>query len=650
MSASKLGRNDPCACGSGKKYKQCCMQKAAGQSVAPASSQSLNLALANFESGNFQAAISICQKILQADPKHFQSMTLLGVLAFYAGNTEAAVQLLERSIALHPNQPDAHNNLGEIHRATGNFQQAFIHFQHALKINPKHLGALINYGNALQDIYQYDEAISAYKKALEIKPDHTGALSNLANTYQQLYKHDLAIETFTRLLNIDADYDWALGGRTYSKIHCCNWEDYEQNVTEISRKIEQGKRPIKVFELRPISDSPALELKCAQAFANAMYPADPRQKSGDIKPAEKIKIAYLSADFRAHPVSQLLVEVLEQHNRSAFEIIGISFGPDDKSAIRERVIKAFDQFFDVRQQSDEQVASLLSSLNVQVAIDLMGYTTHARPGIFTRRAAPIQISYLGYAGTSGTSAMDYIIADDIIIPPQHDQYFSEQVIRLPGPLLPRDTSVQASGTPSRADAGLPAKGFVFCAFNNHYKISPAIFDIWMRLLKANEDSILWLSDTSPIVKANLHKEAAKRGVDAARIIFAKRTEHLQDHIARHALADLFLDTFPYNAHTTASDALWAGLPVLTCMGKTFASRVAASLLQSLNLPELITETLQEYETLALTLSREKDSLASIKSKLLQNKVSLPAFDAKQYAMNLEKALIEVATPARNASV
>ena len=617
------------------------MQQGGRQVGTPSASQALNQAVAHFESGNLQAAITLCQRILQSDPQHTAAMTLLGVLAFYVGNTDAAIQILERSLALNPGQADAQNNLGEIYRASGKFQQAFTHFQQALKINPQHLGALINCGNALQDIYRYDEAIEIYQKALQIRPEHTGALSNLANTYQQLYKHELAIETFTKLLKLEPGYDWALGGKIYSRIHCCDWQDYEQSVAQTVAQVAQGKRPIKVFELRPISDSAALELQCAQVFAEAMYPVDATQPASTFKPVGKLKVAYLSADFRAHPVSQLLVEVLEQHDRSRFEIVGVSFGPDDKSAIRARVIKAFDQFFDVRQHSDEQVAALLKAEGVDVAIDLMGYTTHARPGIFTRRAAPIQVSYLGYAGTTGSSAMDYIIADDVIIPPAHDQYYAEKVIRLPRPLLPRDASITAGATPTRTEAGLPAEGFVFCAFNNHYKISPAVFDVWMRLLDKVEGSVLWLSDTSEIVKQNLRKEAVKRGVNADRIIFAKRTERLEDHIARHAQADLFLDTYPYNAHTTASDALWAGLPVLTYMGETFASRVAASLLHALQMPELITGSLQEYETFALSLAHAPEKLSAIRAKLQQHREALPAFDAQRYASNLEQALVGV---------
>lgn len=638
IQADKLGRNDPCYCGSGKKYKQCCMQRPAKSTANPAISHALSQAISHFERGNFQVAVTICQRILQSEPSNHSAMTLLGVLAFYAGNIQLAIQLLERSIALQPSQPDAHNNLGEIYRASGNYQHAFASFEKALKLNPQHVGALVNYGNVLQDVYQYENAISAYQRALKIQPDHAGALSNLANVYQQLYRHEDAIATFTRLLAIAPDYDWARGGRMYSRIHCCDWESYEEEVALIAREVAAGKRPIKVFELRPMSDSPELELKCARTFAQAMYPTEAQPHV--VPHGEKIKVAYVSGDFRQHPVSQLLVEVLEQHDRSKFEIIGISLGPDDKSEIRSRITQAFDRFIDVRQQSDQQVAELLRSMNVQIAVDLMGYTTHARPAIFAKHAAPIQIGYLGYAGTTGAEYMDFIIADDVIIPEAHNQYFSEKVLRLPRPLLPRDTKVTAGAIPTRSEARLPEHGFVFCAFNNHYKITPRTFDVWMRLLQKMEDSVLWLSDANPIVKNNLRKEAERRGISADRIVFAKRTEKLEDHLARHALADLFLDTLPYNAHTTASDALWAGLPVVTCMGKTFAARVAASLLQSLELPQLMTESLEAYEKLALELALDADRLAALKAKLAANKVALPAFDACDYARNLEQVYLQ----------
>lgn len=633
MSAAKPGRNDPCVCGSGKKYKHCCGM--AGDASSPVHAQALSQAVRYFENGDFASAISICQRILQADATHYQAMTLLGVLAYYAGNADAAIQLLERSLRTYPNQPDAHNNLGEIYRASGQLQRAVVHFQQALKLNPQHVGALINQGNALQDSYEYEGAIAFYQRALTIAPQHTGALSNLANVYQQLYRHPEAIATFDRLLAIDHSYEWAQGGRLYSRIHSCDWHDYAASVQEISRRIREGGRPVKVFELRPVSDDPALELDCARSFAKAMYP------EGASRPAmpprkNKIRIAYVSADFRQHPVSQLLIEVLERHDRSQFEVIGISLGPDDGSPIRQRVINAFDHFFDVRQQSDEQVVALMRGQNIHIAIDLMGYTTHARPAIFALRAAPLQIGYLGYSGTTGAPYMDYIIADDTIIPSELAVHYSEQVLRLPEPLLPRDNRLQPTAVPSRSQAGLPEQGLVFCAFNNHYKITPDVFEVWMRLLTQVEASVLWLSDASDHVKNNLRAEATRLGVAPDRLIFAPRLPRLEEHLARHALADLFLDTYPYNAHTTASDALWAGLPVITYMGQIFSSRVAGSLLQALGLQELITSSLSAYEQLALQLSGDKSRLDALRQTLAKNKAEGQVFDAARYAANLEQ--------------
>ncbi|MCB4809711.1 tetratricopeptide repeat protein [Methylovorus menthalis] len=591
-------------------------------------------AVRHFENGDFASAIGICQRILQADATHYQAMTLLGVLAYYAGNAEAAIQLLERSIRTYPNQPDAHNNLGEICRASGQLQRAVLHFQQALKLNPQHVGALINQGNALQDIYDYRGAIALYERVLDIAPQHAGALSNLANVYQQLYLHPEAIATFDRLLALDPSYEWAQGGRLYSRIHGCDWHGYAASVKEIRRQIMSGGRPIKVFELRPVSDAPEIELACARTFAQTMYP------EGAARPAMpevtgKIRVAYVSADFRQHPVSQLLIEVLERHDRSQFEVIGISLGPNDGSPIRQRVINACDQFFDVRQQSDEQVVALMREQSVHLAIDLMGYTTHARPAIFALRAAPLQIGYLGYSGTTGAPYMDYIIADNTVIPPELATHYSEQVLRLPEPLLPRDTSVLPAATPSRAQAGLPEQGLVFCAFNNHYKISPEVFEVWMRLLNHVEASVLWLSDASDHVKNNLRAEATRLGVAADRLVFAPRLPRLEDHLARQGLADLFLDTYPYNAHTTASDALWAGLPVITCMGQIFSSRVAGSLLQALGMQELMTSSLSDYERLALQLAGDESRRDTLRQALERNKNERHVFDAARYAANLE---------------
>lgn len=641
----KIGRNDLCLCGSNKKYKHCCINKL---TAAPASvisdskiTDALNLAARLLETGRLNDAVAMCQRILQMSPEHAATLNLLSIMAFRAGNLDVAINLLNRSVAKNPNYADAYNNLGVIYRERHAVNQAARFFEQALHINPNYVDALINYGGILQDLQRYDEALAFYRRILLIKPDHTGALSNLGNVMQELNRHAEAIEVFMKLLSIDAEYEYAYGGIVYSRMHCCDWQNFEADAKYISRKISEGKRICKPFELLPVSESAAEQFSCSKIFVQHLYPAANLNSNVSGHPVrDKIRVAYLSADFRQHPVSQLLVEVIEQHDRDRFEIFGISFGLDDQSALRHRIVNAFDRFIDVSQQSDDEIASLLRAQKIDIAIDLMGFTTNARMGIFSRKLVPVQATFLGYAGTTGADYIDYIVADNVVIPDEDIEYYSERVVRLPGCFQPGDSQREISASvPSRVAAGLPEHGFVFCAFNNHYKITPYIFDVWMRLLRQIEGSVLWLSPCTPIARENLLREAKLRGVGAERLIFAERTKGLADHLARHQLANLFLDTSPYNAHTTANDALWAGLPVLTLMGSTFAGRVAASLLSAIDLAEMVAHSLDEYEALALQLANNPAMLNSIKDKLIVEKNTSRLFNTSVYRQHLESAYI-----------
>jgi predicted O-linked N-acetylglucosamine transferase (SPINDLY family) len=373
-------------------------------------------------------------------------------------------------------------------------------------------------------------------------------------------------------------------------------------------------------------------------FAREEMPAKAeRLWRGERYAHERIRLAYVSGDFLNHATAVLMAELFELHDRARFEVIAISYGPDDRSELRGRLVKAFDQFHDVGAKSGLEIARQIRALEADIAIDLKGYTTDYRGQIFVHRPAPVQANYLGFPGTLGTKDFDYIIADPIVLPPEHEPYYAEQVARLPGCYQVNDRKrAIAAATPSRAEAGLPPDGFVFCCFNNNWKILPTMFDVWMRLLKKAEGGVLWLLRDNDSVEVNLRREAAVRGVDPARLVFAGRASHAK-HLARHRLADLFLDTLPYNAHTTASDALWAGLPVLTCRGETFAGRVAASVLQAADLPELVTANLADYETLALRLAQERDLLSDIKAKLARNRDTCRLFDTTTFARHIEAA-------------
>jgi predicted O-linked N-acetylglucosamine transferase (SPINDLY family) len=351
----------------------------------------------------------------------------------------------------------------------------------------------------------------------------------------------------------------------------------------------------------------------------------------------RIRIAYVSGDFRQHPLAQLMAGVFEHHDRSRFETFGVSYGPDDGSELRQRLTRGFDRFIDVAGGSDTEVAELLHREQVDVAIDLGGFTSGGRPHIFSKRPAPVQVSYLGYPGTSGSPVIDYILADEIVIPADQRQFYSEKVVWLPDTYYPNDNLRRiAPETPTRKAAGLPDSGFVFCSFNNSYKITPEVFDVWMRLLREIEGSILWLMASNPSVPDNLRREAASRGVFPERLIFA-RFVPTDEHLARHRLADLFLDTTHYNAHTTACDALWAGLPVLTRTGDTFTSRVATSLLHAVGLPEMAVTSLDEYAGLALHLARDPSALAAIKAKLAAKRDTMALFDTARLTRHLEAA-------------
>jgi predicted O-linked N-acetylglucosamine transferase (SPINDLY family) len=396
------------------------------------------------------------------------------------------------------------------------------------------------------------------------------------------------------------------------------------------------------FPLLAYIDDPVLHKLAAEIWTRTKCPSS--HTLGAIQARSKktkIRIGYYSADYRNHPVTHLMAGIFELHDKSRFELTAFSFGPDSNDGMRQRVSAAFDRFIDAREMSDSAVARLSRELEIDIAIDLAGFTQNSRTGILAERCAPVQVNYLGYPGTMGAPYVDYIIADKRVVPEASQAFYSEKIAYLPDSYLPTshqadDVNWQDSGSVyTRAAFGLPDSGFVFCCFNNNYKITPTIFDCWMRLLERVEGSVLWLFEDNPVAAGNLRREAERRGMDKQRLAFAKRVPRLSEHLARYRFADLFLDTLPYNAHTTASDALWAGLPVLTCMGQSFASRVAGGLLKAIELPELVTHTQEEYENRAIELATNPGKLAAIKQKLQANRLTTPLFDSKAFTHNLE---------------
>jgi predicted O-linked N-acetylglucosamine transferase (SPINDLY family) len=486
---------------------------------------------------------------------------------------------------------------------------------------------------------RHPEALAGYDRALELRPDTAGFLHNRADLLRVMGLHERAARDYARLLELDPANDQALGHKLHTDLQICNWKHYESDRQRLLSAVRAGKRYLP-FTVLVLSDSGMEPLQSARIYTASKYPVNSRPLwAGERYSHDRIRIAYLSADFHWHATALLMVELFERHDRSRFEVSGWSFGPDVKDAMRERLERAFEQFHDVRGMSDDEVAAMMRAREIDIAVDLKGYSKGCRPAIFARRAVPVQVNYLVYPGTMGADFMDYIIGDRDVIPEGDERFYAEKVVRLPDSYqVNGSVRVKPAKAPRRSDVGLPETGFVFCCFNNNYKITPDVFSIWMRLLKRVEGSVLWLLESHVAASRNLVQEAGARGVDPSRLVFAPRVSPA-DHMVRHGLADLFLDTLPCNAHTTASDALWAGLPVLTCRGSTFPGKVAASLLHAIGLPELIASDLDQYEDLAFRLATTPALLAGIKSGLVKNKATHPLFDIDRYRKHIESAYV-----------
>jgi len=536
----------------------------------------------------------------------------------------------------------------DLYRA-GDFEGALAALDAALVLSPERADLWSNRGTVLAALSRLNESCESLDRALALKPNFVGALGNRANALLALGRFEQAARDYEILLAANPEMPYARGNFLHCRLQCCDWREFDVERERLIAKLRAEKRAASPLTWTVLLESPEDQLHAARVLAADKYPQAPPLWRGERYDHDRIRLAYVSADFSAHATATLMAGVFENHDPKLFDTSAISFSADDRSPMRSRLEKSFARFIDVSERSDAETAALLRDMEIDIAVDLKGYTAHARPGIFARRPAPVQASYLGFPGTTGAEFINYIIADEIVIPESAARYYSENVVRLPDSYQANDTNRPiARATPSRGEAGLPKEGFVFCCFNNTYKILPTIFDIWMRLLLGVEGSLLWLLEDNLSAMRNLRREAEERGVAASRLVFAPRLPP-DEHLARHALADLFLDTLPYNAHTTASDALWAGLPVVTCIGNTFAGRVAASLLKAACLPELITESLAAYEALALNLARDPGALSALKTKLAQNRDTCPLFDTARFTRNLEAAYIAMHERAMNLS-
>ncbi len=550
---------------------------------------------------------------------------------------DEAAAAYDRALAIDPNLADARLGRGAALTRLGRYSDALTEYDRAFRQKPDH--AWLGRANVLTALRRFDEARAAIEQAIALNPGLADAWHARGWAAELLRQFDEAAASYGRALGLDPRLKYILGQYLHAKQHLCDWTDLDLLCSDIRSGVERGEPVAIPFVLLGIPSSPRDQLKAAQIYIADQFPPSPRPFWQDERyDHDRIKIAYLSADFREHAVSYLLAGLFAGHDRSRFETIAFSFGPNLASAMRERISGSFEHFIDVDGRTDVDVAKMMRDMEVDIAVNLGGFTLFNRIGILAHRPAPIQVGYLGFAGTMGADYIDYIIADRCVIPPDRASDYAEKPVYLPDSFMASDDTCRIAGpATNRTEAGLPEGCFVFCCFNQAFKIMPDVFAIWMRLLGNVEGSVLWLQAADPQTARNLRREAEARGIAGDRLVFAQKVEKHEDHLARHRLADLFLDTLPYNAHTAASEALWTGLPVLTRTGSTFAGRVAASLLHAVGLPELVTTTAADYEALALRLATDAALLASVKAKLAANLPTQPLFRTDRFRRHIEAA-------------
>jgi protein O-GlcNAc transferase len=579
------------------------------------------------------------QQVLRLDPNQSHAWHLLGVVFIQTARPAEGAELIKRSLELRPNQPVAIASLGDALAQDGRLDEALKCYDRALSFSPQTIAALIGRGRILLNTGRNQEALAALDAADHFQPNDPTTLFLRGRALAQLARPAEAGECFGRVLEINPAYEFALGARLWVDLHACQWTHYPGQIDKIQAAVREDAPASFPFVFFCVSDSSELQLRCARTFAARHRPQVAPLWQGERYGHDRIRIAYISEDFRSHPTSYLMMGLWEAHDRRRFETTAISLRPEEDSAVGRRAKSAFDLFIDASRMQDADIAKLMREMEVDVAVDLMGYTGGALHSILARRPAPIQVNYLGYPGTLASPDADYLIADAFLIPEAEKIYFSEQVVYLPGAYQPNDRRrALTAAAPSRSDCALPEAAFVWCSFNNAYKINPPIFDIWCRLLAAVPESVLWLIPGAREAEKNLKIEAAARHIDPARLIFAPNVPN-PEHVARIALADICLDTSPVNGATTTSDALWSGVPVVTYAGRSFVSRMTGSLLRGVGLEELITGTWRDYEDLALALAKDRVRLEALRAKLRDSRSSSQLFDTDRTCRYLEAAYL-----------
>jgi protein O-GlcNAc transferase len=596
-----------------------------------------NLANCYSELNEHKASFDIFEEAILADNKFDGTYANYATALLKSNENKKALNLFFFAIALNPQNTKSYLGVGNSFLKLNRQNLALKYFNLSLSIDNQNYEAYDGLGILYFKENYLKDALSFFDKTIELKRDHAEAYYNRGVVLTELKQFDEAVASFERAIDIKTDYEYLHGTLLHTKNIMCNWLNYDFNVQKLILGIKSGAKVSEGLVVLALIDSLKVQLKATQIYINDHYPFT---SLPDIPIKyhlkNKICIGYFSADFREHPVSYLTAELFELHDKCSFELIAFYYGPIDSSDMNKRISSAFDRFIDVRNQSDHEIALMSRNLNIDIAVDLTGFTKLGRIGIFAYRAAPIQLSYLGYLGSMGVEYYDYLIADKTIIPVESQQYYKEKIIYLPSFQVNDSKREIKNKIFSRVELNLPENNFYFCCFSNSYKITPVIFESWMKILTAVPASVLILFAPNKWVQENLKLEAEKKGVLQNRLVFCDHIER-SEYLARFKVFDLFLDTFPYNSGTTASDALWAGLPILTLIGESFASRVAASLLNAIDLPELITTTLEEYEATAIKLATSLVSFRKIKEKLERNRLTTALFDTKSFTNNIESA-------------
>lgn len=602
---------------------------------SPAIDQLLGVAWGHHRAGRLAEAERDYRQALAMSPGHAAALHLLGVLLCQSNQPDQGIDFIRQAARAAPKDEAIHNNLGNALKMLGRHEDAVAAFRKTLQLKPDYPEACFNLGNSLTALARLDEAVAAFRRALTLKPDYGQASHNLSIAFLKLGRWQEANEAAIKAVTLLPGDMEALHHAVYIANHLCDWRERGLREAKLAEAARAPTSKLHPFIFLAMLDEPDLHLAAARHYvANALRATDAVPPAPQRR--DKLRIAYLSADFCDHATANLMAGLFEAHDRAAVEITAISWSQRDGSAMEARLRRAFDRFLDVHELDDAAVAAQIRELGIDIAVDLKGYTAEARPGILALRPAPVQVAYIGYPGTMGARFIDYALVDAVAVPADQQPLYDEKLVHLPGCYQVNDRARTAAATPTRADCGLPEDAFVFCSFNASYKITPATFDSWMRILAQAPNAVLWLLESRPGVADNLRAEAAARGVDPARLFFAKPIPVAQ-HLARLPLADLFLDSLPYNAHTTTSDALWMGLPVLTCPGRSFAARVAASLLTVSGLPELIAANQGDYEAKAAAYAAAPATLQPLRQRILEGRAGNPLFDTAGFARQLEAA-------------